>query len=207
MPCNEGLSETPARRRSCSQCPRPAIVSINGLPLCVSCNYQWEVAQTLAFRIQAIGLNHAAASMDSITGLGHITPRMQVPDIPHGPVVLNNIQVDNSVVGSINTGNVHSIDVSVTVLKEAGNEQISEALKALAEVIANDKTMPANDKNQMLDQVAYLGEQAVAAAKDRRPGIVKATFASVAQGAGTVTAVATAWQAAAPLLKNYFGIE
>lgn len=199
------MSEAPSRRRICSQCHRPAILSIDDLPLCVPCYYQFQVAQTLGFRIQAIGLNHAAASMDSMTGLGHITPRMQVPDIPQGPVILNNIKVDNSVVGSINTGNVHSIDVSVTVLKEAGNQQVSEALKALAEIIANNQAVPTADKNQMLDQVAYLGEQAVAAAKDRRPGMIQAAFTSITKGAGAVEAVAIAWQAAAPLLKSYFG--
>lgn len=197
------MSEAPPRRRSCSQCSRPAILSIEDLPLCVPCYYQFQVAQTLGFRIQAIGLNHASAEMNYMTGLGQ-SPRMQVPDIPRGPVILNNIKVDNSIVGSINTGNVQSIDVSVTVLKEAGNVQVSEALKVLAEVIANDKAIPVPDKNQMLDEVAYLGEQAVAAAKDRRPGMIQAAFASIAQGAGAVAAVATAWQAAAPLLKSYF---
>ncbi len=200
-----GNMEDAAKPRPiCSQDGRPAILVVEGLPLCVACYYQLQVAQTLGFRIAAIGMNHAAAEMDYMTGLGQ-SPRMQVPDIPRGPFILNNIKVDNSVVGSINTGNVQSIDVSITYLKESGNEQISAALKSLAEVIANATAIPAPEKNQLLDQVAYLSEQAVAAAKDRRPGMIQAAFAAITQGSGAIAAVATAWQAAAPLLKSYFG--
>lgn len=200
------MSESPATAGPCGQCSRPAIVGVNGAALCVECYYRFEVARTLGFRIAAIGMNHAASEMDAITGLRNITPRIQVPDIPKGPLILNNIKVDNSVVGSINTGNVQSIDVSVTVLRDAGNDKISNALMGLAEVIANSHDIRAPDKDSLLDQVAYLSEQAVAAAKDRRPGMIRAAVTSIAHGAATVTAIATAWAAAAPLLKTYFGI-
>lgn len=199
--------EEPAKpRRMCSQGDgRPSIGTLDDLPLCVSCYYQLEVARTLAFRIQAIGLNHAAESLDFASGIPRFTPRIQVPDIPRGPVILNNIKVDNSVVGAINTGNVQAIDVSITYLKEAGNDRISAALKALAEAIANAAAMPAPEKNQLLDQVAFLSEQAVLAAKDRRPGMIQAAFAAVTQGAGAVVAVSSAWQVAEPLLRSVFG--
>ncbi len=198
-------AETAKARPMCSQCGRPAVAIGVNLPLCVGCYYQLQVAQTLGLRIAAIGLNHAAAELDFATGLRNFTPRMEVPDIPRGPVILNNIKVDNSVVGSINTGNVEKIDVSITYLKEAGNDQISVALKALAEVIANTTAIPAPEKNDLLDQVAYLSEQAVAAAKDRRRGTIKAAFAAITQGSSAVAAVATAWKTAAPLLRSYFG--
>jgi hypothetical protein len=197
--------KTAATSAPCSQCQRLGVAAINGTTLCVDCFYKFEVARTLGLRIAAIGMNHAAAELDFATGLRNFTPRIQVPDIPRGPVILNNIKVDNSVVGTINTGNVETIDVSITYLKEAGNEQISAALKTLAEVIANATAIPAPNKNQLLDQVAYLSEQAVAAAKERRPGMIQAAFAAIAQGSTAVAAVASAWQAAAPLLKSYFG--
>jgi hypothetical protein len=200
------MSESIATTAPCGQCSRAGIIAVNGTALCVDCYYRFEVARTLGFRMAAIGMNLAADEMDAITGLRNFSPRIQVPDMPKGPFILNNIKVDNSVVGSINTGNVQSIDVSVTVLREAGNDKISNALKALAEVIANNHDITAPDKDSMLDQVAYLSEQAVAAAKDRRPGIIQAAVASITQGAAAVTDIARAWAAAAPLLKTYFGI-
>jgi hypothetical protein len=189
---------------SCGQCGRPGLVDVSGAVLCVDCYYKFEVARTLNFRIAAIGMNHAAAEMDAITGLRNFTPRIQVPDIPKGPFILNNIKVDNSVVGSINTGNVQSIDVSVTILREAGNDKISNALKTLAETVANSHDIIASDKNSMLDQIAFLSEQAVAAAQDRRPGMIQAAIASITRTANAVTAIGTAWAVVEPLLKTIF---
>lgn len=199
------MAETAVTSEPCSQCQKLGITAVNAMLLCVDCFYKFEVARTLGLRIAAIGMNHASAQLDHMSGLPNFTPRIQVPEIPKGPIILNNIRIDNSVVGSINTGNVQSIDVSITYLKEAGNEQISVALETLAEAIANTIAIPVLDKDRLLDQVAYLSEQAVASAKDRRPGMIQAAFASITQAAGAVAAVATAWAAAAPLLKAQFG--
>lgn len=191
--------------RECSQCDKQAVIAVGDAALCVECYYKYEVASTLAFRIQAIGLNHAIAEMDHITGLGLRSPQMQVPDIPKGPIILNNIKVANSVVGSINTGTVQAIDVKITTLKNAGNEGLSNALSKLAEAITNDQSMPAPEKNDLLDQVSFLSEQAAAAAEDRRPGLIKSTLSTVTNAAVAVNAVASAWNVVEPLLKAQFG--
>ena len=67
--------------------------------------------------------NRAAADLESIVGLPGMLPRIQIPPLPSAPLTLNNIKVDNSVVGSINTGNVRAIDVNLTYLYGAGNDK------------------------------------------------------------------------------------
>jgi hypothetical protein len=192
--------------RQCGQCGKPGVAHSNSVILCVDCYYKLQVAQTLGFRIAAIGMNHAAAEMDAIVGLPNFSPKMQVPEIPKGPIILNNIRVDNSVVGSINTGTVHAIDVNITYMERAGNETVGKALKALTEAVAN-ASIPDSEKNNMLDQVAYLSEQAAGAAKDRKPGMIKAATAAITDAAHAASAVAAAWTAAAPLLKAHFGFS
>jgi hypothetical protein len=193
-------------RGQCGQCGKPSVATINDALLCVDCFYKFEVARTLGFRIAAIGINHAAAEIDSVMPFGPPTPRIQVPAMPNGPFVLNNIKVDRSVVGSINTGNVESIDVSITQLKNAGGDQVSDALTRLTEAIVNDQGIVKPVKDQLLDQVAFLSEQAVAGAKDRRPGMIKAAFGALNGAAPAITALAAVWASAQPLLKTYFGI-
>jgi hypothetical protein len=90
---------------------------------------------------------------------------------------LNNIHIGRSTVGAINTGEVAKIDVSITVLQQAGNKEVSEALKALTQAIIDASDMPEDSKSQTLDQVGYLSEQATAAAKDRKPGVIRARSA------------------------------
>jgi len=51
-----------------------------------------------------------------------------------------------------------------------------------------------------------LNEQAGRSAKDRKLGMIKATLGAVSQAASTVASVASAWETAGPLLKQYFGL-
>jgi len=194
-------AQTPA---PCGQCGKQSVVFFGVVHLCVSCYYEFEVARTLGFRIAAIGQNNAAAHMDFITGMP-LTPRIQVPDLPKGPIHMHNIKVDNSVVGAINTAEVHTIDVNITYLKQGGNAQLGEVLKRLTEAIANTKAIGDEERQNLLDQVAYLSEQAASAAKDRKPGMVKAALSAIASGATAVEGIEAAWNAAEPLLKSLFG--
>jgi hypothetical protein len=159
----------------------------------------------MAFRLNAIGMNYALDEMDNVTGLPLSGPRMQVPEIPKGPPILNNIKVDNSVVGSINTGNVQAIDVNLTYLHSVGNDKARDALKVLTEAVVNDTSVSDTQKNELLDQITFLSEQTVAGAKDRKPGLIKATFSALTEAAHTVTSMAGAWQVAEPILRSLFG--
>jgi len=155
--------------------------------------------------MSAIGMNFAMDQMDDISGLPRTGARMQVPEIPKGPIILHNIKVDNSVVGSINTGNVEKIDVSLSYLHSIGNDEARDALKALTEAILTDPSISDTQKNELVEQVTFLSEQSVAAAKDRKPGLIKATFSALSQAATTIVTVGAAWQVAAPILKSLFG--
>ena len=120
------------------ECGKTAVVT-GVADLCVDCYYKLAVAHTLQLRNAAIGMNHAAMEMDFVTGLRSFTPQMQVPDLPRAPMTLNNIKVDNSVVGAINTGEVGTIDVSNTQLGHTGNKGVGDALKVLTEATVRDR--------------------------------------------------------------------
>jgi hypothetical protein len=67
--------------------------------------------------------------MDEVCGLLHTGARMQVPPPPRGPIILNNFKVDDSVIGSLNTGNVQATDVNLAYLRSTGNDKARDALK------------------------------------------------------------------------------
>ena len=88
----------------------------------------------------------------------------------------------------------------VVIDKDVGN-----ALTALMQAIANENSMPNSEREALLEQITYLNEQAAHPAKDRKPGMIKAALGAISQAASTVASVASAWQTAGPLLKQYFG--
>jgi hypothetical protein len=197
---------------SCSQCGKPAITQLGDVPLCVDCYTKLQTAHTQAQAAFTASLRHlmalenrAAADLEDIVGLPGMLPRVQIPPLPAAPI-FNNIKVDNSVVGSLNTGNVRAIDVTLTYLHSAGNDKAKDALQTLTETILSDTSISDTQKNELVEQVAFLSAQAIAGAKDRQPGLIKATFGALTQAAGTVSAMAGAWQAAEPILRSVFGL-
>jgi hypothetical protein len=98
------------------------------------------------------------------------------------------------------------IDVSLTHLHNAGNDKARDALKSLTQAILTDASLSDAQRNELLEQIAFLSEQTVVAAPDRKPGLIKATLAALTQATGTVSAIAGAWQATAPILKSIFGL-
>jgi hypothetical protein len=143
----------PPRRIGCGQCGKPAINDVSGVPLCVDCYYRFTVAQTLQFRMNAAMANHAMDQMDEISGLPS-GGRIVLPPIPQPPFTLNNIKLDNSVVGAINTGTVKTIDVNLTHLHNAGNDRAGDALAQLTEAILSSNMLDPKQKNEMAELVA-----------------------------------------------------
>jgi hypothetical protein len=131
----ESPQSSEGKNLGCSQCGKPWIAGINSITLCVDCFYKLRCAETLGFRIAAISYNRAAEEMDALVPIGPPTAKMQVPDMPKGPMIFNNIHVKDSTVGAINTGEVHDIDVNITHLKNSCNRSISNALTNLTQSI------------------------------------------------------------------------
>ncbi|MBX4996729.1 hypothetical protein HJB72_01820 [Rhizobium lentis] len=191
----------------CSQCGRPPVWQVASALLCVDCFHKFEVARTLDFRIAAIGMNYAAAEMDRLAPFGGMSPRIQVPEIPRGATILNNIKVDNSVVGAINTGNVESIDVNISYLKKAGGDEVSAALVELTEAIASAKDIDDSQKRSLIDQVEFVSEQAVKGAEGRRPGMISAALSALDSTAKATASLSAIWNSIHPILRHFFGMS
>jgi len=204
-----------ARKPTCSQCGKPAIGEVGGQPLCVDCYTKLQNAHVAEQNARLQHLRHAMAMMNyseelmwSMVGLTPIARSVQIPPMPAtGPVTLNNIKLDNSVVGAINTGNVRDIDVNLGQLHAAGLDKLGDAISALTQAVISDQKATLEEKNALLEQIAFLSSQATAGAQQRKPGMIKAAIGAIATTATTITSIANAWRACEPLLKKIFGIE
>ena len=191
---------------------RAAVASVGGQPLCVDCFTKMQKAHAeqnfvaLQYaRHQMAMANQALADMEAVTGLHGLNPRIQIPDMPTmGPVTLNNFKLDNSTVGTINTGNVHTIDTTVTALRKAGIEDAAKALHDFTQAVIADSSLTTEQKNELIEQVAFLSEQAVSS-KERKPKMIMAALDGITKTAAAVTTVAAAWHAAEPIIRAIFG--
>lgn len=161
----------------------------------------------MQFAQHASMVNFAAAEMDAVIGIGPPTPTIQIPRPPVPPIHYNNqtVSISGGSVGAINFGNVHDIQVNLQSLVESGSPDIVEPLTKLTDAILNAHDADELTKNELLDQIATLTSLANSKPEECKPGVVKALFSGIKQGAATISSVAVAWAAVEPLLKGHFG--
>lgn len=161
----------------------------------------------MEFAQNASMLNFAAAEMDAVAGIGPPTPTIQIPKPPLPPISYNNqtVSISGGTVGAINFGNVHDIQVNLQSLVETGSPDLVEPLTKLTDAILNSQDADEPTKNELLDQIATLTALASSKPEERKPGVVKALFSGIKQGAGAISSAAGAWAAVEPLLKGHFG--
>lgn len=206
----ERISEKGAERKqwpSCGNCGKPAIVYLGSYPACIDCKYKHDMGQWMQFTQNAAMFNLAAQEIDAAIGIGPRSPTIQIPRAPVPPISYNNqtVSVSGGNVGAINFGNVREIQVNLRSLVETGAPDIVEPLTKLTDAVLNAQDADEPTKNELLEQIATLTALANAKPEERKPGVVRALFSAIKDGAGAITSVAGAWAAVEPLVAGHFG--
>lgn len=199
----------------CHQCERPAILRMaeNSPALCLACADQ---AQSIADRQQSIVdrqflqnaamLNHALDEMDTIMGgLVQVGGRVPVGEIARamkGKTILNNINIANSSVGLINTGDLARIDAAITLTKSTDVESIGAQLQRLTQAVLDTSDLGNSQRAEMLDLVQSLAEQVV---RERKPSVIGALLKSIEDRAQGLAALVTIVEGLSTAIKNLFG--
>jgi len=155
----------------------------------------------MRFAQDASRYNAALDNADAITGVSGGFGRMQIPPPPRivqsGPIVLNNIRVENSTVGVINTGDLKSIDSVVTTAKTAGHEALATALKEFTEAVLISQDLQQEAKNETISQLAFLSQQVVSKQK-QAPSVIRSIIFSIERTINGAASLVTLW----PLLHD-----
>ena len=123
------------------------------------------------------------------------------------PINYNNqtVTVTGGQVGAINFGNVDEIQVHLQAMTQNGEPGLAEALAALTNAVLHTDEVDENAKNELLEQLAFVTQQASVKPEERKTGAVKAMLSAIRDGASTISAASGAWTAVEPLLKGHFG--
>ena len=180
----QGIDAEKDARPSCGNCGKPAIVLLDGYPVCIDCKWKHDSSQWMQFAQNAAMFNLAAAEMDAVVSIGPPTPTIQIPKPPVPPINYNNqsVSVTGGNVGAINFGNVDEIKVNLQSLVETGSPDIVEPLTKLTDAILNAQDADDATKNELLEQIATLTDLAKSKPEERKPGVVKALFSGITQG-------------------------
>lgn len=196
----------------CNQCGKPAIVQVGRNPLCIDCNLKLQQAVELEHARNVRELNYLADQMEATTGVQGVIPRYEVPKpipliVREGPMNFHNIKIDNSVVGSINTGEARNIDVALDKVRAGGNTAVAEALQKLTQAVLDAKSLPAAEKQSAIEHLSYLTEQAALPVEHRRSAMSKTVIEGLERSLSVAADLLHVWKGIKPVIAAVFGVE
>jgi hypothetical protein len=133
--------------------------------------------------------NQALDDMDAMVGFGRSGGRIPVAAIAQAfrrGSVYNSINVNNSQVGLINTGDLAKIDAAITLTAGSDADAVGRDLKALAEAIIEAKNIEAETKKELIELLQGISEQVVSG---RKKSVVGSLLKAVEERAKGLNAI------------------
>jgi len=149
----------------CYQCECSAMYQVGqqNTPLCLDCYFKFSQIQQREVENSERMVNYLSDQIASTVGMPPMGPRF--PPRPQPVVVagtkLNNILVSNSVVGTINTGSIGTVDQSISALVQVGTPELAEALKSLSEAVLQSNDLTRNQRNEVIEALSVIAKEAV----------------------------------------------
>jgi len=196
----------------CSQCENDAFFTVGEKdkqsPLCI--DHYAKFSNVIKDRDTMIKqeINYLEDYMGYIMGLTSTPPRYDVTQIHStintGDVVLNNISVDRSVIGSVNTGNVERIDSAITIIKQSGEEELSEAIQKLSEAVLTNQEVDSEVKKEILDILSVLSSQAVMPNESRNSSAMQTLINRLGTLYNSIKTLKGIWETLSQIVENAF---
>lgn len=124
-----------------------------------------------------------------------------------GDISLNHINISDSKIGMVNTGNIHaeSIALSIDSLINNNEKEIADALKILTEAISNESQINKENEAKILELVSYIAEESIKSSQSRRINLITASIKKLGKLCGSYESVKMIWEQVHPIIKHYFG--
>lgn len=174
----------------CYQCDKSAMYQVGeqNIPLCLDCYFKFSQIQQQEIENNERMMNYLSDEITASVGLPPMGPKF--PPRPRPVVVagakLHNIHVNNSVVGTINTGSIGTVDQSISALVQSGEPGLAEAIKALSEAILQSADLTRNQKNELVECLSVISKEAATPKESRQNTVAH----SLLEKAMKVTALA-----------------
>ena len=195
----------------CSECGKATSLYQGDVPFCLDCSERY--IRMLNDRLRAIDRqsNFIASMIELSVGLpqGSVIPRTPViePLIQGDNMTFNNINVDRSTIGVINTGNVKKLDVAIGHMQSGDHSELAEGLRKLTEAVLNSKELRDEEKEQAVDQLAFLAEEAATPAPKQNSSILKPIFSALGMLLTNADKLKMLWDSVGPMLARALSVR
>ncbi len=181
---------------------------VEGHPLCLHCYSLRQEMLQRQIDSSARMINYLHDMFDDIAGLPPSPrPRLEVGTpvtVRTGPMTLNNVTVKDSVVGAINQGQIHRLDVAMDNVRAGGDAGLAEVLKVLTQTVVDAPDLAAGPKNEAVEHLSYVAEQAQVPNEQRSRAVGKTVLIALERLLNASASVAALWSVAKPVIEKVF---
>lgn len=195
----------------CSECGKETSLEWKGVPFCLDCCDKLCRIHDAQLRAYDRQINFVASMLETSLGVpqGFLVPRVSVaePLIQGDNMTFNNIKVDRSTVGAINTGNITKLDVAIGLMQSGSQQELAEGLRQLTEAVIASKELPEEDKQVAVDQLSFLGEEAAKSTPKQSSSILRPVLSALGMLLTNVDKLKTLWEWVSPMLQNALNVH
>lgn len=211
------MNSTPKGKASrrvakCSQCDKPAIIKYaDKIPLCADCYHKVAQANFMEQQATHNKLSWLTSNLNLIeqelyVGHGGLLPlkQMQIPQPPSAGInySYSNIEVSDSTVGVINPGTLYTINTSIDVLHNRGDNELAAAIKDLTQEVVNSKEIQDDVRKEITELLQFLASAASTDKDTQNKSVVKQVLERLEKLIPAATLAWSIWERVQPLLQS-----
>ena len=121
-----------------------------------------------------------------------------------GGINLNNIKVDSSTIGELNTNYIQSVDVAITNLKQSGNDQLANAINILTDSVIASNDLQNKIKDELIEILSFISSEATAPPERQRKAIAKSVIKKFEDTLSVSTQLTQLWTTWGPHIVDTF---
>jgi hypothetical protein len=145
--------------------------------------------------------------MEATVGMQGLLPRIAIPrpaSVQTGPVTLNNIHVNESVVGVINTGSIKQLDLAMDNIRKQGAADVADAVQRLSQAVLDASDLDPSQKKDAVEHLTFVAEQAALPKEQRQSAVGKAVVGGLERLLNASASITSLWAQLAPYIEPLF---
>jgi hypothetical protein len=116
------------------------------------------------------------------------------------------IHLKDSQVGVLNLGSiVGNVEAHLAAVAGPDADEVRRALETLAQAVVDDEALPDEQRQQLLESVDLLAQEAGAAPAQRRGSVIRTVLGGLAASLAAAGSLTEVWSAVGPSILHFFG--
>ena len=154
-------------------------------------------------------MNYLSDSIDSMLGfsIGARYPVKRPVIVSGGSTTNNHISISGSQIGVLNTGNIDSLNQSISHLYTASLKDLADNIRNFSQAVIGDTKLTNEQKSEVIEELDFVTKELFKKPENRKANIIRMLVNKISSVTQFAASALTIWQILQPLLEKYLGVK